>query len=181
MIEHSKEASKTSMIGQTKSKTQKIVFAAILAAIYSAITVSLSFLSYGPIQFRIAEGLTVLPYFSPYAIYGLFIGCIASNIISPMGLPDLIFGSLATLIAAIVTYYIGKSNLKYKKYLAPLPSVIVNAFVIGTMLKLLYVKDMPLYLNMLYVGIGQLVCCYGVGLPLMSVMENNEVLKDFFK
>lgn len=181
MVENSKEASKTSVIAQTKSKTQKIVFAAILAAIYSAITIMLSFFSYGPVQFRIAEGLTVLPYFSPYAIYGLFIGCITSNIISPMGIPDLIFGSLATLIAAIITYYIGRSNLHYKKYLAPLPSVIVNAVVIGTMLKLLYVKDMPLYLNMLYVGIGQLVCCYGIGLPLISIIEKNKVLNNFFK
>ena len=164
-----------------KKSTQKIAIAALIACIYAVITVSLNFLSYGPVQFRIAEGLTVLPYFSPYAIPGLFVGCILSNIISPMGLPDLIFGSMATLIAAIITYYVGKSNLKFKKLLAPLPSVIVNAVIIGFMLKVLYVKDVPLYLNMLYVGIGQLVCCYGIGLPIMSLIEQNSKLKNYLK
>ncbi|CAM3009757.1 QueT transporter family protein [Hathewaya histolytica] len=183
MLKNSKEASKNIVKEKhnSKSKTQKITFAALLAAIYAALTLALSFLSYGPVQFRIAEGLTVLPYFSPYAIYGLFIGCIASNIISPMGIPDLIFGSIATLIAAILTYYIGRSNLKYKKVLAPLPSVLINAIIIGTMLKILYVKDMPLYLNMIYVGVGQLVCCYGLGLPLMSIIEKNKSLNKILK
>ncbi|AWZ49197.1 QueT transporter family protein [Hathewaya limosa] len=169
------------MIKSNSFGAKKIALVAILAAIYSVLTLALSFLSYGPIQFRLAEGLTVLPYFSPYAVWGLFIGCILSNIISPMGIPDLIFGSLATLIGAIITYYIGKSNLKHKKLLAPLPAVIINAVIIGIMIKILYVKDVPLYLNMLYVGIGQLLCCYGLGFPLINIIEKNSVIKNYLK
>lgn len=160
-----------------KNHAKNIALIAIITAIYATVTLVMSFSSYGLIQFRIAEGLTVLPYFSPYAIIGLFAGCILSNIISPMGLPDLIFGSLATFIAAIITYYIGKSNLKYKKLLAPLPSVIVNAIIIGTMLKLLYVKDIPIYLAMLQVGIGQLICCYGIGIPILNIVEKYSLIK----
>lgn len=169
------------MIKANQFGAKKVALIAILAAIYSVLTLILSFLSYGPIQFRLAEGLTVLPYFSPYAVWGLFIGCILSNIISPMGIPDLIFGSLATLIGAIITYYIGKSNLKHKKLLAPLPAVIINAVIIGVMLKILYVKDIPLYLNMIYVGIGQLFCCYGLGIPLINLIEKNSVIKNYLK
>ncbi|MGG7163897.1 QueT transporter family protein [Clostridium ihumii] len=162
------------------NKTKKIAFSALLAAIYATLTVGLNFMSYGPIQFRIAEGLTVLPYFSPYAIVGLFLGCVLSNIISPMGIPDLIFGSIATLLGAYLTYKIGKSNLKHKKLLAPLPPVLINALIIGTMLKVLYVQNVPLVLNMLYVGLGQLICCYGVGLPIMSFIEKNSYVKKVF-
>lgn len=166
-------------ISSNTLKVRKITFAAIIAAIYSALTLSLSFASFRVVQFRVAEGLTILPFFSSSAIPGLFIGCIVSNIISPMGTPDLIFGSLATLLAAVVTYYIGKSNIRFKKYIAPLPPVIINAIIIGIMLKVLYVKDMPLYLCMLQVGFGQLICCYGLGLPLISIIEKNSVLKKF--
>ena len=94
---------------------------------------------------------------------------------------DMVFGSLATLIAAIITYYIGKSKIKFKKILAPLPAVVVNALVIGILLKLLYVNDMPLLLCMLQVAWGELVCCYGIGLPLIYIIEKNSILRNFLK
>ncbi|MGL4731958.1 MAG: QueT transporter family protein [Clostridium sp.] len=163
------------------NKTKKIAFSALLAAVYATITLTFNFISYGPIQIRIAEGLTVLPYFSPYAIWGLFIGCLISNILSPIGLPDLIFGSLATLLASYLTYKIGQSNLKYKKLLAPLPPVLINAIIIGSMLKVFYVKDVPLILNMTYVGIGQLICCYGLGLPIISFLTKHSKINNLIK
>ncbi|MBU5225423.1 QueT transporter family protein [Clostridium senegalense] len=164
-----------------QNNTKKIAFAALLAAIYATLTVTLNFMSYGPIQIRIAEGLTVLPYFSPYAIWGLFLGCLMSNIISPMGIPDLIVGSLATLLASYLTYKIGKSNLKHKRLLAPLPAVLVNAIVVGSMLKVLYAPNVPLIFNMFYVGIGQFICCYGLGLPLISALEKNSKISNILK
>jgi len=166
---------------KTNSKSKKIAFTALIAAIYAAVTYSLTFMSFGVVQFRIAEGLTVLPYFLSLAIPGLFLGCIISNIISPIGIPDLILGSLATLIAAVLTHLIGKSNIKSKKFLAPLPPVIVNAIIIGIMLKILYVPEMPLYLCMLQVGFGEIVCCYGLGIPLMHAIEKNTILIKYFK
>ena len=167
--------------GTTSVKTRKIVFAGMVAAIYAALTLGLSFFSFGVIQYRIAEGLTILPYFTSFSIPGLVIGCIVSNVMSPVGIMDMIFGSLATFIAAISTYYIGKSKLKFKRILAPLPAVVVNALIIGILLKLLYVKDMPLLLCILQVGWGQLVCCYGIGLPLIYVIEKNPILRNFLK
>ncbi|SHK44243.1 Uncharacterized membrane protein [Hathewaya proteolytica DSM 3090] len=166
---------------QRKNISRRIAVIALLASVYAAITAALSFLSYGPVQFRVAEGLTVLPYFSPLAIPALFIGCVLSNIISPMGLPDLIFGSMATLIASIITYFIGKSNIPFKKWLAPLPPVVVNALIIGLMITKLYTENVPLYLNMIYVGVGQLICCYGIGIPLIVLIEKSIAIKNTLK
>lgn len=90
----------------------------------------------------------------------------------------MIFGSLATLLAAISTYYIGKSRLKYKKYLAPLPPIIINAFVVGIMLH--YTIEWPMLLAVLQVGIGEVVCCYGLGLPLLLFIEKNSKVKEYF-
>jgi uncharacterized membrane protein len=157
---------------------KKLVAAAFVASVYAVTTLMLPLLSYGPIQYRLSEGLTVLPYFSYFSIWGLFIGCIASNIISPIGPLDMVFGSMATLIAATLTYYIGRSNIKFKKVLAPLPPVLVNAVVIGALIG--YTSNVPIILPMLQVGWGQLVCCYGVGLPLLTLIEKNSRLKQHF-
>ncbi|WP_035291473.1 QueT transporter family protein [Clostridium sp. KNHs214] len=163
----------------SSKKVRGIVFASVIAAIYVVLTISLSFMSFGVVQYRVAEGLTVLPFLTSYAIPGLTIGCLISNIISPVGTVDMILGTFATLIAAIATYYIGKTNLKYKKLLAPLPAVISNAIIIGLMLKYLYVPDMPLWLISLEVAWGEILCCYGLGLPLLAVFQKNPVLKKF--
>lgn len=160
------------------TKPRKIVFAALIAAIYAAITILLSFSSYGVIQFRVAEALTVLPYFSPIFIPGLFLGCIISNMMSPSGMLDLIFGSSATLIAAAITYMIGRSNMRYKKYLAPLPPVIVNSLIVGIMLH--YTINWPLIASIIQVALGEIVCCYGLGLPLLMYIDKNEKIKKYF-
>jgi len=146
-----------------KIKPAFMARAAVIAALYAALTIFLAPISYGLIQFRIAEALTVLAYFTPAAIPGLFIGCLAANIIGPYGILDIVFGSLATLIAAYATYRI--SN----KYLAPLPPVIANALIVGPLVA--YFVNVPFYMGMLYVGIGQLAVCYGLGLPLILALE----------
>lgn len=161
------------------NKTQKIAIAALVAAVYAVLTLSLAFISYGEIQFRVAEALTILPFFSLTSVWGLFIGCIVANILSPIGPLDMIVGSAATLIAAIMTYYIGKSNLKYKKFIAPLPAVIVNAVIIGLLIG--FTANIPFFMPALQVGFGELVICYGLGLPLISLIEKNQALKRYFK
>ena len=150
----------------------------MVAAIYAVVTMLLSFSSYGVIQFRVAEALTILPYFSPVYIPGLFIGCIMSNIISPSGILDMVFGSIATLIAAFMTYLIGKSSLKHKKLIAPLPPVVLNALIVGIMLH--YTIKFPLLLSIIQVGLGEAVCCYGLGLPLLMYIDKNSHIKKFF-
>ncbi len=146
-----------------RRKIEFIARAAIIAALYAALTLALAPISYGLIQFRVAEALTVLAYFTPAAVPGLFIGCLVANIIGPNGLLDIIFGSLATLIAAFMTY-----NIK-NKYLAPLPPVVVNALIVGPIVA--YYVGAPFYLGMLYVGAGQVVVCYLLGLPLLLALE----------
>ncbi|MDR1954167.1 MAG: QueT transporter family protein, partial [Clostridiales Family XIII bacterium] len=109
------------------------VQAAVIGGVYAALTVVLAPISYGPMQARVSEALTVLPYFTPAAVPGLFIGCLAANIISPYGVPDMIFGSLASLLSAFLSY-----KLRNRPWLVPLPPVLVNGIIIGAMLYFVY-------------------------------------------
>ncbi|WP_434577781.1 QueT transporter family protein [Thermoanaerobacterium thermosaccharolyticum] len=157
-------------------KTKKIVYGALIAALYAVMTIALAPISYGQIQVRVAEALTVLPFFSSYSILGLFVGCIIANMVGGNGIFDIVFGSLATLISAVITYYIGKSNLKYKRYLAPLPPVVINAVIIGIELNVVF--KLPLVASMLWVGLGEMVACYVLGLPLLLYIDKNEKIKE---
>jgi len=146
--------------------TRKITQGAIIAAAYAALCLAAAPISYGPVQFRIAEALCVLPYFTPVAIPGLFVGCVLANIIGGFGLYDIIFGSLATLLAAFCSY-----KLRKYKWLVPLPAVIVNAVVVGLMLSLIFAQGSVFYC-IAYVGLGQAVTCYLLGMPLLMILEN---------
>lgn len=162
-----------------KKNTRNLALSAIIAAIYAVVTMYLTYpMSYQASQFRVAEALTILPFFSTAAIPGIFVGCLISNLLSPVGPLDIIFGSLASLIAAFMTYLIGKSNLKFKKYLAPMPPVVVNALIVGWLLN--YTLKWPIAITMLQVGFGQILACYGLGLPLMLFIEKNQQLKRIF-
>lgn len=144
-------------------KTRFMVHAALLAAVYVVLTIAFAPISYGPVQIRISEMLTVLPFFTPAAIPGLFVGAMIANAYGGLGIIDVVVGSSATLIAALLTY-----KMRHKM-LAPLPPVLVNAVVIGAMLS--YLFQLPLLPTMIYVGLGQVVACYGLGYPLMLALE----------
>lgn len=147
-----------------------LVFAAFSAAIYVVLTYAFSSLAFFPQQIRFAEALTVLPYFTPYGIAGMTVGCFISNMISPYGLLDMIVGTAASFVAAVLTYLCGKKKLKY---LAPLPPVIVNAIFIGFLITIEsgVFEWGSFALSALSVGIGQLIPCYAIGLPLLIVAE----------
>jgi uncharacterized membrane protein len=149
------------------SRVRFLVRAAVIGAAYAALTLALAPLSYGVMQLRVSEALTVLPYFTPAAIPGLFVGCIVANVISPYGIIDMVCGSLATLLAACATYVFRK-----RRILAPLFPVLFNAVVIGAMLYYAYGVNASLPVNMLWVGAGEFIVCYGLGYPLMRVLEN---------
>ena len=140
--------------------------AAVIAAIYALLTIVLAPISYGAVQVRISEALTVLPFFTPAAVPGLFVGCIAANIMSPYGLADLIFGSAASLIGAIGSYLLRKKPL-----LVPLAPVISNGIIVGAMLYYVYEVPLPLIVQMLYVALGEVVACYAIGYPLMKYLN----------
>lgn len=151
---------------KTNKKLRFIVQTGIIAAIYAVLTILSAPLSYGPIQVRLSEALCVLPFFTPAAIPGLFLGCIIANTFGGLGPIDIIFGSLATLISAGITYFIKV------KWLVPLPAVIINAVAVGFILNI--VLSAPLFATMGYVAAGQLVACYGLGLPLLYLLNKQK-------
>lgn len=151
-----------------KEKTRFITRAALIAAIYVVLTGISYFagLDKGVIQFRISEALCFLPCFLPAAIPGLSIGCLISNIIYGGALPDIIFGSLATLIGALGTYFLRKYPL-----LAPIPSIIANALIIPPVLIFAYGATEAYWFILLTVTAGEALSCAAVGYPLMFLLK----------
>lgn len=148
-----------------KKRNPFITQAALIAALYVVLTlVSAAFgLDSKAIQFRLAEVLTVLPALTPAAIPGLFIGCLLSNFICGAMLPDMIFGSLATLIGAVGTYFIGKRV----KWLSALPPIAANTVIVPLVLKYAYHLDGTVPFFALTVFIGEFVCCGILGTVLL--------------
>ena len=157
-----------------KNKTTRyLIQASAIAAVYAVLTLVLHPFSYNLMPVRVSEALTILPMFTPAAIPGLFVGCLLANIIGPYGLADIVFGSLTTLIAAFASY-----KLRNKPLLVPLPPVIANAVIIGGMLHYVFGVPVPLWSCMLWVGLGELIACYGIGYPLMKYLKR---YSDIFK
>ena len=147
---------------------KKLTLGAVIAAIYAALTIFLAPISYGPVQCRISEALCILPVFTPTAVWGLFVGCVIANIFTG-SLVDVIFGSLTTLLAAILT-----CKTRKNVYLAVFFPVILNAVVVGSYLAILY-EGVPIFLSILYVGAGQAVSCCGLGLPLYKLLKKKNI------
>jgi len=148
-----------------KKRNLFITQAALIAALYVVLTlVSAAFgLDSKAIQFRLSEVLTVLPALTLAAIPGLFIGCLLSNFICGAMLPDMIFGSLATLIGAVGTYFIGKRV----KWLSALPPIAANTVIVPLVLKYAYHLDGTVPFFALTVFIGEFVCCGILGTVLL--------------
>ncbi len=144
---------------------KKITFGAVLAAVYAVLTLVLAPVSMGAVQCRISEALTALPLITPVAIPGLFVGCLIANIFLG-SIYDMVFGSLATLLAAFLTYRFRKN-----KWLALFFPVIINAVIVGGYIGLFLSPGMPVWLCMVTVGLGQAVACYGLGMPLYNILK----------
>jgi len=138
----------------------------MIAAIYVVLNIIFAPISYGPIQVRIAEALVVLPFIDPSAIIGLFLGCILANVYGGLGMVDIMGGSLCTLVAAYLTYKVKNPKL------APLPPVLINAFGVSIYLHLLF--DLPYWVTVLYIGIGEIIACYILGFPLLILLIKNK-------
>ena len=144
-----------------------ITQAAVIAAIYVVLTmIAAGFdLASGMIQVRFSEALTVLPYFTPSAIPGLAIGCLISNTVTGCMVPDIIFGTLATLIGAIGSWYLRRS-----KILVTIPPVIANALIIPFILTYAYHIPGGIPLQMLTVGAGEVISCVVIGSVLLRAL-----------
>ncbi len=148
------------------SKVTFITEAAVIAALYAVLVLVFSFSSFGPIQFRIAEALTILPYFTPAAIPGLTIGCFLSALLAGADILDIVFGSLATLIAAVLSY-----KLRKHKFLVPIPPILANAVIIPWVLRFAYGEAQPIPLMMLSVGAGELLAAGVFGTILLLALS----------
>lgn len=165
-------------------KNQKIlhlVYGAIIAAHYSAATVLISPLSYGAVQFRLSEVLTVLAVFTPAAVPGLTVGCAIANIGSPLGIWDIIFGSLATLLSAIAARKLRHITFKGLPLLSIIMPVIFNAMIIGTELTTIFPTDAArlttFAIYALQVGAGELAVCLLGGIPLYYAVKKTKLFK----
>lgn len=168
-------------MSKSRFTTKQLATAGIIAAIYTVMSLlsSVFGIAYGPIQCRFSEALTVLPFFLPEAVPGLFIGCIVTNLMSTVGPLDLILGSLATLLAALWT------RRMPNKWLAPLPPVLCNAVIIGAMIAWYEVGFTEAFwgmfaFNALTVGLGQILACYGLGLLLMKALSHTPAFRNRF-
>ena len=141
-----------------------ITQAAVIAGMYAALAILFAPISSGQLQVRIAEALTVLPYFTPAALPGLFVGCLLSNIYVAEGGYDVLLGPLATLAAAYL-------SRKVPRRLVPLPPVIINALYVGLLLHV--AADLPFILTVALVAGGQSIACYVLGYPLLLLLEKH--------
>lgn len=148
---------------------------AIIAAMYAALTILFAPISYGAVQVRISEAFTILPLFTPAAIPGLFIGCLLANILGGAIVWDIIFGSLATLIGAALGYL-----LRFNRWLVPIPTIVSNSVIIPLILKYGYGMDMPLWMLVLYLAIGEVIGCYLLGELLGSAILRRKDLRGIF-
>lgn len=150
-----------------RMRTASITQAAIIAALYIVLTFisnTMGLANYA-VQVRFSESLTILPYFTVSAIPGLFIGCLLSNLLTGCALPDVVFGSLATLIGALATY-----ALRKYKWAAPIGPIISNAIIVPFVLLYAY-GIQPLWFSFVTVTIGEIISCGILGMILLFSLQ----------
>lgn len=162
-------------------KVLSLVHAAVIAALYVVLTLlanTLGLANYA-IQLRFSEALTILPFFTPAAVPGLFVGCLLSNILTGCMPLDVIFGSLATLLGALGTWFLcgrTKSVISAKhpeitKWLAPLPPIIANTLIVPFVLAYVYRFEGSIPYFMLTVGVGEILSCGVLGMILLNILQ----------
>ena len=171
---------------KAKQTLKPMATASVIAALYVALTLSLPFLSFGAVQCRISEALTVLPALTPIAIPGLAVGCAVANLFgmaaSPVGAWDILIGTCATLFAAWASY--GLRNVKFKglPLLSALAPVVFNGLIVGGEIAFLTPgAGIELFVViMAQVAAGEAVACFALGLPLYVALNRSKALKRFW-
>lgn len=167
---------------KNNNKLRLMAEAGMIAALYTVATIALAPLSYANVQFRVSEALTLMPVFTPAAIPGLTIGCIIANAVGVAtgsniaGWLDVVFGSAATLIAAILTRLLRKIEFKGIPFLSILPPVLLNALIVGGEIAVAY--DLPYWVCALEVGGGELGVCLLLGIPLVLALKKTKLFDD---
>ena len=173
---------------QKPGKIFTLAVLAVIAAAYAALTIVLAPISYGPVQFRVSEALTVLPFLMPGTVWGIFVGCILANLYTGSVL-DIVFGSLATLLAGLLTAWFGKKgNTVKNRLLGCLMPVLFNAVIVGAVLTWGYqLQEFPenalasFGFNALTVGLGEAGVLYLIGYTLLSQLPKIKVIREFIE
>ena len=157
-----------------QTTSNSLVLSAMIAALYVVLSfVSNAFgLASGAIQIRISEALTILPFFTPAAIPGVTIGCLLFNLLSGAAILDVIFGAIATLLGALLTYVIGKQakKIKWMRFLLPIPPILSNAFIVPWVLKTAYGLSDAYWYLFFTVGLGEVISCGVLGMILLFAL-----------
>lgn len=155
----------------TDKNIRRIVISALIAALYAALTLALAPISYGGVQFRVAEIMVLLALFNSDYIIGLTLGCFIANILGPNGLVDVVLGTFATFISVWAIYLTGKYiKNKYSIWIASIWPTIFNGLIIGWMLN--YVYGLPLFLSMGQVALGEFIIITVIGVPVVKFVEH---------
>lgn len=188
------------------TNVKRLVYSAVIGAVYAALTMVLTPISYGPLQLRLSELLCILPFFFPAAAGGLAVGCVIANTMSTAGILDIVFGSLATLLAALCTAAVGtrarrliaaaaqtgavkngRSGAAPKLWgeciAACAMPVVFNAPIIGAVLSFTLTRDefwQGMLIFGLQVGAGEAIVMFVMGLPLIRYLLKNDAVRDFF-
>lgn len=149
--------------------TRSWCVAACIAALYVGLTLALQAISFGTVQIRVSEALTLLPVVLVEAVPGLLVGCFLANLLAGANIIDVVFGTLATFIASLLTY-----RLRRNVWLAALPPVVLNAVIVGLILTYAYGVN-ALWINMLAVGAGEAVACYALGVPAVKLLQKRDL------
>lgn len=155
-----------------KITVKQLVRGAVIAALYAGITIFTEAISFGPVQFRVSEALTLLPFLMPEAVWGLTLGCLIANLFGGTVL-DIIFGTLATFLAALITKKIKKL------WLTPLPVILCNGIIVGAVITLgTYEFNFSAYAATAFsIAVSETIICYCGGIPLLVGL--NQLAKKF--
>ena len=165
-------------MSKSRFSVRTLALSGIIAAIYAGLTLFLPIPQYGGVQLRVAEALTLLPFLLPEATLGLTVGCFLANLLGSPYVLDWVFGTLATFLATVLT------RRMPNKWLAAVPPVRSNAVIVGAEIAYFSVLDGAAFapafaLNAFTVGLGELIACFALGVPLISWMEKNPHLREY--
>lgn len=167
-----------------KFSITSLVKIALIAALYSVVSLVLAPFSFGNIQVRVAEGLTLLPLISPLAIFGLALGCFITNFVGVMmginilGMMDVFIGTFATLLAAILTYRLRNITVKGFPFLSSFMPIVINAIIIGAELAYVFAPEFTFTYFAIFaleVGLGQTIAVYVIGLPILNALKKRNI------
>ena len=171
-------------MNQKKLSVRRLVRCAVIAAVYVVVCLVLAPFSYGAVQVRVAEALCLLPVFGAEYIVGVTLGCFLANLIGSTAI-DVVFGTLATLMACLVTYKLRNVRIKGLAIPASLPPVVFNMIIVGAFEITFFFSDGAptaslAAFNAVTVGIGEIISCTVLGVALVKLIESNDSLHKIF-